>query len=209
MTMPTTQNHWARIYEEGSATEVSWFQEHAELSLKLVEQADVQASASIIDVGAGASTLVDDLLGKGFKDLTVLDLAPAALSVAQARLGPRAGQVQWLAANVLEVDLPASRYDVWHDRAVFHFLTDQEERQAYVGKVLHAVKPGGLVIVATFAEDGPTKCSGLPVRRYSASALDEKFGERLALQCCVSESHRTPRGNVQAFIYCVFRKAMG
>lgn len=207
--MTTQSNHWTRIYEAGDAAEVSWFQERAELSLRLIDQGHLSpAASSIIDVGAGASTMVDDLMARGFNDLTVLDLASPALAVAQTRLGPRAGEVQWMVADVLEADLPANRYDVWHDRAVFHFLIGREERQAYVNKVLHAVKPGGLVIVATFAEDGPTKCSGLPVRRYSALSLEAEFGEPFVLHGCVRDLHRTPKGHVQAFIYCVFRKAV-
>src|SRR5262249_20761732 len=141
------------------------------------QEARVPSSASIIDVGGGASTLVDDLLSGNFKDLTVLDLSGAALAAAKARLGARAAKVKWIEANVLDAELPRHAYDVWHDRAVFHFLTNDEDRHDYVRVVLHAVKPGGLVIVATFAEDGPTKCSGLPVMRYSASELHAQFGE--------------------------------
>jgi SAM-dependent methyltransferase len=201
-----SKEHWEKVYSAKAPTEVSWFQEHAELSLKLIRGAAVPTSASIIDVGGGASTLVDDLLGDGRDRITVLDLSGVALAAAKARLGPRASSVQWVHANVLEADLPAHSYDVWHDRAVFHFLTTAGERQAYVRKVLHAVKPGGLVIVATFAEDGPAQCSGLPVMRYGATELHAEFGEPFQLLGHERESHHTPAGGEQKFIYCFCRK---
>ncbi len=202
-----SKEHWEKIYSTKAVTEVSWFQEHAELSLKLIHDAHIPKSASIIDVGGGASTLVDDLLANGFKHLTVLDLSGTALTAARRRLGARADQVQWIEADILEAALPDRGYDVWHDRAVFHFFTTEEARHGYVSKVLQAVKPGGLVIVATFAEDGPTKCSGLPVMRYSASELHAEFGEQFQLLGHVRESHHTPVGNEQKYVYCFCRKA--
>jgi 2-polyprenyl-3-methyl-5-hydroxy-6-metoxy-1,4-benzoquinol methylase len=201
-----SKDHWEQVYSTRAATQVSWFQAHAALSLKLIEQAAVSRSASIIDVGGGASTLVDDLMANGYEHLTVLDLSGAALATAKSRLGSRADRVQWKEANVLEADLPAYGYDVWHDRAVFHFLIDEAERHAYVDKVLQAVKPGGLVIVATFAEDGPTQCSGLPVMRYSAGELHDEFGKPFELLGHERESHHTPGGNEQKFVYCFCRK---
>lgn len=201
-----SKQHWEKVYATKAATEVSWFQEHAALSLKLIREAGVPQSASIIDVGGGASTLVDDLLANGYAHLTVLDLSGAALATARSRLGARAAGVQWVEANVLSADLPAQGYEVWHDRAVFHFLTSEEERHAYVSQVLRVVKPGGLVIVATFAEDGPTQCSGLPVMRYSAGALHGEFGAPFQLLGHERESHHTPGGNEQKFVYCFCRK---
>ena len=203
-----SKEHWEKLYTTKAATEVSWFQEHAQLSLKLIREAAIPTSASIIDVGGGASTLVDDLLAHGYEHVTVLDLSEAALAAAKARLGSRASQVQWVEADVLEAELPAHAYDVWHDRAVFHFLTTEEERQAYVRKVLLAVKPGGLVIAATFAEDGPTRCSGLPVMRYSAEELHAEFGAPFQLLGHERESHHTPGGNEQKFVYCFCRKVV-
>jgi len=200
------KDHWEKVYTTRAPTEVSWFQEHARLSLKLIRDAGVSHSASIIDVGGGASTLVDDLLADGYEHLTVLDLSGSALATARARLGARAAQVQWIEADILNAELPAQAYDVWHDRAVFHFLTTEKERRAYVQKVLGAVRPGGLVIVATFAEDGPTICSGLPVMRYSASELHAEFGEPFQLLGHERESHRTPAGGEQKFVYCFCRK---
>ena len=201
-----SREHWEKVYNTKAPTEVSWFQEHAALSLKLIQEEANTKAASIIDVGGGVSTLVDDLLANGYEHLTVLDLSGAALAAARSRLGSQAARVKWVEANVLEAELPANGYDVWHDRAVFHFLTAEEDRQAYVKKVLHAVKPGGLVIVATFAEDGPTKCSGLPVRRYSATALHAEFGQPFELLGHERESHHTPGGNEQKFMYCFCRK---
>ncbi len=203
-----SKEHWERVYTSKAATEVSWFQEHAQLSLKLIQEGGIPTAASIIDVGGGASTLVDDLLAHGYENVTVLDLSGSALDKAKARLGARGDQIQWVEANILEAELPAHRYDVWHDRAVFHFLTTEEDRQSYVQKVLHAVKPGGLVIVATFAEDGPTKCSGLPVMRYSANELHAEFGEPFLLMGHERESHHTPGGNEQKFVYCFCRKVV-
>lgn len=200
------KDHWENVYTTKAATEVSWFQEHAALSLRLIRESAIPTSASVIDVGGGASTLVDDLLASGYERVTVLDLSGAALTTAKARLGARATRVRWVEANVLEAELPAHAYDVWHDRAVFHFLTTEEERQAYVQKVLCAVKPGGLVIVATFAEDGPTKCSGLPVMRYAASELHAEFGAPFQLLGHERESHHTPAGGEQKFVYCFCRK---
>ncbi len=201
-----SKEHWEKVYTTKSSTEVSWFQEHAKLSLKLIRDAKIPHSASIIDVGGGASTLVDDLLASGYGHLTVLDLSGAAIATAKARLGHAAIRVSWFEANILSAELPAGAYDVWHDRAVFHFLTTDEERYVYVKQVLRAVKPGGLVIVATFAEDGPTQCSGLPVSRYSASELHAQFGELFLLLGHEEETHHTPAGNEQKFVYCFCRK---
>jgi len=201
-----TKDHWEKVYTTKAVTEVSWFQEHAELSLKLIRDAGVDTSASIIDVGGGASTLVDDLLAQGYRDLTVLDLSRAALAAARSRLGDRAADVKWVEANVLEAEFPQQVFDVWHDRAVFHFLTTEEERHAYVKQVLHAVKQGGLAIVATFAEDGPERCSGLPVHRYSADELHAEFGEPFVLLGHEKELHHTPGGSEQKFVYCFCRK---
>jgi len=201
-----SREHWEKLYQTKSATEVSWYQEHAELSLKMIRAAHVPASAAIIDVGGGASTLVDDLLACGYQNVTVLDISPAALAAAKARLGSWSARVQWLEANVLEAELPQHAYDVWHDRAVFHFLTSAEDRKAYVRAVLRAVKPGGHAIVATFAEGGPTQCSGLPVVRYSADALHAEFGAPFLLLGHEQESHHTPAGREQKFVYCLCRK---
>ena len=200
------KNHWEHVYSTKKTESVSWFQEHAEQSMRLIRGTGVPYSAGIIDVGGGASTLVDDLLRSGYCAVSVLDLAAAALSVAKARLGKRASEVQWTEGDITKVLLPVHAFDVWHDRAVFHFLTSKEDREAYVDTVLRSVKPGGHVIVATFAEDGPIQCSGLPVMRYGPSELHAEFGSPFSLVQHEREEHHTPFGTVQKFVYCYCRK---
>lgn len=200
------KNHWEHVYATKKTESVSWFQEHAEQSMRLIRGTGVPYSAGIIDVGGGASTLVDDLLSSGYCAVSVLDLAAAALSVAKARLGERASEVQWTEGDITKVLLPVHAFDVWHDRAVFHFLTSKEDREAYVDTVLRSVKPGGHVIVATFAEDGPIQCSGLPVMRYGPSELHAEFGSPFSLVQHEREEHHTPFGTVQKFVYCYCRK---
>ena len=197
--------HWEEVYRTTSSQSVSWFQPQAATSLRLIRSAS-EPAAAVIDVGGGASMLVDGLLDAGYRDVTVLDLSGAALAVAQARLGARAESVHWLEGNILEVALPEAAYDVWHDRAVFHFLTDPADRVAYVRQVLHAVRPGGHVIVASFAEDGPTQCSGLPVMRYRPDELHAQFGAPFALLHHEKETHLTPAGKAQEFVYCFCRR---
>ncbi|MBY0445443.1 MAG: class I SAM-dependent methyltransferase [Burkholderiales bacterium] len=201
-----TKSHWEQVYSSKATDAVSWFQEHAEHSLKLIQNTGLPVSAAIIDIGGGASTLVDDLLDYGYRNLTVLDLSAAAMAAAAKRLGSRGLDIMWIEADITQAPLPAKTYDIWHDRAVFHFLTTEEERQAYVAAVLHAVKPGGHVIVATFAEDGPTQCSGLPVMRYNATDLHSEFGAPFELVHHDKEAHHTPFGTIQQFVYCYCRK---
>ncbi len=201
-----SKQHWENVYTTKATDAVSWFQEHAENSLKLIQQTGVPLSVAIIDIGGGASTLVDDLLEKGYSNLSVLDLSAAALSAAQNRLGRKASAIHWVVADITKADLPIQHYEVWHDRAVFHFLTSAQDRKAYVQAVLRAVKPGGHVIVATFAEDGPLQCSGLPVMRYNSDELHAEFGEPFTLVHHQKESHQTPFGTAQQFTYCYCRK---
>jgi len=168
--------HWEKVYATKAPQEVSWYRPHLERSLELIARAAPQPAAAILDVGGGESTLVDDLLGRGYKNITVLDISQTAFAVTQKRLGSAAGQVRWLVADVTEAALDEAAFDVWHDRAVFHFLTEQAQRAAYVRQVARAVKPGGHVIVSTFGPEGPAKCSGLDVMRYDAAALHGQFG---------------------------------
>ncbi len=200
------KQHWEDVYIHKSSDSVSWYQEHADMSLRLIHNAGLGKNSAIIDVGGGASTLVDDLLAEGYGDVIVLDISAAALEVAQHRLGKRAERVHWLKGDITQVEFPRHRFDVWHDRAVFHFLTDSADRHAYVEQVMRAVRPGGHVIVATFAEDGPEKCSGLPVMRYAPGALHAEFGDAFQLLEHEREIHHTPAGAVQRFVYCYCRK---
>jgi SAM-dependent methyltransferase len=203
--MQQAKAHWEEVYDRKSVTEVSWYQEHSDVSLGFIERTGVSKSGAIIDVGGGASTLVDDLLAVGYEDVSVLDISASALRAAKARLGERSTAVNWIEADITGVELPGHRFDVWHDRAVFHFLTLEEDRARYVQAVRHSVKHFGHVIVATFGPDGPLRCSGLPVMRYSPDRLHEEFGAAFELIEHASEAHRTPFGTVQQFIYCYCR----
>ena len=199
------RDHWERIYKAKAASDVSWYQPEAKVSLDLIRRTTPDLDAPIIDVGGGASTLVDGLLAAGYHQVTVLDIAGAALAVAQQRLGSRASRVTWIEADVLTAPLPAAGYAVWHDRAVFHFLTDPRDRARYVARVRESVRPGGHAIVASFAPEGPTQCSGLEVVRYSANAMHAQFGASFQLLDSVREDHHTPSGATQAFVYCLCR----
>jgi SAM-dependent methyltransferase len=201
-----SKEHWEKVYTTRATDAVSWFQPHADTSVGLIKATGAALDASIIDVGGGASTLVDDLLALGYTNLTVLDLSAAALAAARQRLGGKASGVRWIEADITRANLPEREFDIWHDRAVFHFLTSPEDRAAYVQAVFRAVKPGGHVIVATFAEDGPNQCSGLPVLRYRPDELHAEFGEAFALLKHKKEAHHTPSGTVQQFVYCYCRR---
>lgn len=196
------QKHWDRIYRTKPPDQVSWFRSHLETSLALVERAAPDRAAAIIDVGGGTSTLVDDLFAHGYRNLTVLDISQEAIEIAKKRLGQASESVHWLRVNVTQPDLAAQTYDVWHDRAVFHFLTRAEDRLGYVRNVMRAVKPGGHVIVSTFGPEGPEKCSGLEVVRYDAESLHGEFGRRFRLVESSKELHETPFGTTQQFLYC-------
>ena len=199
------QKHWDRVYASKKADEVSWFQPQAEQSLRLIRATGLNEQAQILDVGGGASVLVDDLIRHGYQNLTVLDLSPTALQVARERLGEQAQRVRWIEGDITKMQGPAKTYDIWHDRAVFHFLTEPKQREAYVDAVLHSVKKGGHVMVATFASDGPERCSGLPVMRYEAEGLHADFGAHFELLHHEKDEHRTPGGRIQNFLYCYCR----
>ena len=199
------QTHWESIYGSKAPDAVSWYRPHLEVSLDLIEHCAAGASASIIDVGAGESTLVDDLVGRGYREITVLDVSKTAIEATKQRLGRSAEYVHWMLGDITQVSLPPQSFDVWHDRAVFHFLTELTQREAYVRAVLNAVRPGGYVIVSTFGPEGPTKCSGLDVIRYDAEALHREFGKRFRIEESAKEIHRTPWGAAQQFVYCCCR----
>lgn len=199
------RSHWETVYRTKDPTRVSWYRAHLDLSLALITAAVPDRAARIIDVGGGGSTLVDDLLTEGYRNIDVLDLSQAALDGSRQRLGDRAAGVGWLRGDVTTYPFGRDRYDLWHDRAVFHFLTDEGPRRAYVHQVASAVKPGGHVLVAAFGPDGPTQCSGLPVARYDAAALHDEFGPAFTMLEHRVELHRTPAGSEQQFVYCLCR----
>ncbi len=198
-------SHWNSIYTRHMPTDVSWYRDHLEHSLMLIERCALSHDAHIADIGGGAATLLDDLLTRGFARLTVMDLSERALEVARARLGPSAEDVQWIAGDATEVWLDAGSVDLWHDRAVFHFLTDEADRRAYLKRLRHALAPEGFVILATFAPDGLDSCSGLPVRRYSPEDLHAVLGDDFVLLDDTHTVHCTPSERSQTFTYALFQ----
>jgi len=196
-------DHWTRVYEQKAVSAVSWYQAEPKLSLRALDRFGAQPSSSVIDVGGGASCLVDVLLDRGWRDITVLDIAAPALDAVKERLGALAAKVKWEVADITDW-IPVRRYDVWHDRAVFHFLTDPRQREAYRRSLSAALADGGLVIIATFALDGPEQCSGLPVQRYDPASLAAELGESFTLIDGWREEHLTPWGSRQSFNWCAF-----
>jgi len=204
--MVDPRHHWEQVYETKSADAVSWFQTRPNTSLAFIADSGLALDAPLIDVGGGASTLVDYLLDLGHTDVSVLDISSRALAQAKARLGAtRARRVHWLVHDVQRF-MPARHYALWHDRAVFHFLTSAAAKSAYVDAVLRSVAPGGTVIVATFAADGPNQCSGLEVARYDADTLSKQFGSEFERMASARDVHVTPWGSIQAFTYLRLRR---
>lgn len=200
------KEHWEQVYSTKPTEKLGWYEPHLRTSLSWIKELGLAAEAPIIDVGGGASTLVDDLLDAGCRAITVLDIAEKALASVKARLGAKAAQVTWLEGDITSVDLPAHYYEVWHDRAVFHFLTEPEQQQKYRETLLKALKPGGHLIIGTFAPEAPPKCSGLPVQRYSPGQLEKTLGREFALKRHHKELHVTPGGVEQMYLYCHFRR---
>jgi len=196
--------HSESIYQTKKLEELSWTQSTCARSLEFIKRTGLPLTAPLIDVGGGASILVDQLLDAGHTDLTVLDLSGAALSIAKTRLGDRARAVTWLQQDITRGHLPR-RYSIWHDRAVFHFLTDQEDRHIYGLNLRKALEPGGFLILSAFAKDGPTRCSGLDIRQYECEDLVEELGGSISLVDRAKEDHVTPFGKIQKFSYCFFR----
>jgi SAM-dependent methyltransferase len=199
------QKHWDDAYTNKGENEVSWFQESPTPSLELMTLVGATPRTSVVDIGGGASRLADALVEKGFRSVTVLDLSEAGLAAAKARLGSRADQVKWLVADVTTWG-PQQVYDLWHDRATFHFLTEEADRTAYVERLKRAVRPGGHAIIGTFAPDGPERCSGLPVVRYDAASLSQVLGSAFELLEGRRHEHMTPRQAEQRFQFSVFRR---
>src|SRR3954451_1405912 len=207
MESESRQAHWDNVYTKKRENEVSWFQENPAQSLDLIAEVGATVDTAIIDIGGGASRVVDCLVERGFRAVTVLDLSEAALKMAQARLRERAAKVSWLVADATTWQ-PQHKYDIWHDRAAFHFLTEEPDRAAYVTRMKQALKVGGHAIIATFALDGPEKCSGLPVMRYDAAGLGNALGQGFILIDTRSYAHVTPWGATQSFQFSVFRRSV-
>jgi hypothetical protein len=198
--------HWNEVYSAKSANKVGWYTPHLNTSLSWIQELGLKPDEAIIDVGGGASTLVDDLLDTDHSDITVLDLSRRALQLSQERLGVLPGSVTWLEGDVTEAKLPFRHYRLWHDRAFFHFLVQAEERQRYKDALLTALQAGGFVVAGTFSPDAPPQCSGLPVQRYTADSLSKVFGEEFNLRRHKYETHMTPSGVEQSYVYCLFQR---
>lgn len=197
-----TRAHWENVYAAKSAGERSWYRPHLDVSLTLIRRAAPDLSTPILDVGAGESTLVDDLIGAGYGNISVLDISEQALAHTRTRLFAAGTKIMWLRGNILTARLQPHHYGIWHDRAVFHFLTSPDDRAAYIAQAASALHPGGHVILATFAPEGPTRCSGLPVQRHDANSILQEFGPRFRLDATTTELHTTPAGAMQPFVYC-------
>lgn len=202
------KSHWEQVYHDRSPAQVSWYQSQPQPSWSMIENSGVPPAAAIIDVGGGASNLVDHLLASGWSAVTVLDISAAALGLARERLGAKSGQVTWLEADITAFE-PPRRYALWHDRAVLHFLTDADDRARYRSVLDRALVPGGQVIIGAFALDGPDQCSGLPVVRYSPRTLAALLGPQYDLQESRHIAHRTPWESEQNFVFCRFRYQPG
>ena len=200
------QADWEKVYQTKTADSVSWYRQHLDVSLELLEQGGLSSMSQLIDIGGGASTLVDDLLERGMTGITVLDISATALAVPQARLGARADAVNWIVADILQVELREAGFDFWHDRAVLHFLTDPVDARTYAQQAARAVKSGGYSVIAGFAPDGPERCSGLPIARRSADDIARIFAPAFSLQQARAERHLTPTGTAQSFAYALLKR---
>jgi SAM-dependent methyltransferase len=201
------KEHWEKVYSSKATEKLGWFAPHLQTSFDWIGKLGLALEAPIIDVGGGASTLVDDLVDAGYQSVTVLDVSGQALSLAKARLGKEAGMVSWIEGDVTSTELPQQHFELWHDRAVFHFLIEPEEQRKYRDQLLKALKPGGHLIIGTFAPEAPPRCSGLPVQRYSPEQLERTLGREFELTREHNELHITPGGVEQMYLYCEFRRA--
>lgn len=199
-------HHWEKVYRTSPANQVGWYAPHLETSIQWIAELKLADQDPVIDVGGGASTLIDDLLDSGHKKLTLVDLSQEALSITRKRLAGSAGLVDWRRGDITELALPRHYYGLWHDRAVYHFLTDAQQQVKYKAALVKAVRPSGYFLIGTFGPDAPPQCSGLPVQRYTVEMLREYFGDEFELMRDREEIHRTPSGLEQAYVYCLFRK---
>ena len=201
-----SQQHWQQVYQSKASNTVSWYQQRPDLSLQFILQTEQPLSAAIIDVGSGASVLLDHLIAAGYNNLTALDISQAALDVSKKRLAsqPNSDKVTWLVGDITQIK-PGSGFDIWHDRAVFHFLTEAGQRCAYVENLKASLQPGGFAVMATFAIGGPDKCSGLPIVQYDAASMQQQLGNSFVLKNSQIESHITPWQSEQLFCYSLFQ----
>lgn len=200
------KKHWENIYQTKQPDEVSWYQPTAETSLNFIKQFNIQVTAKIIDIGGGDSFLVDNLLDLGYQDISVLDISEAALDRAKQRLGDRAKKVKWIVADAATFK-PVEQYDFWHDRAAFHFLTQENEIENYIDTVQKSIKPTGALVIATFSEQGPEKCSGIEIKQYSEISMTERLKKYFEKIKCITMDHKTPFDTIQNFVFCSFRKS--
>lgn len=200
------REHWEQVYTTKQPERLGWFKPRLETSLAWIRELDLALDAPIIDVGVGVSSLVDDLLADGYRSITVLDISDTALASLKSRLGKRSEIVTWLHGDITTVDLPLDHYNLWHDRAVLHFLIEREDQRKYRDKLVAALKPGGYAIIGVFSPAAPPRCSGLPVQRYDVDAMLALFGADLELERHHEELHVTPGGVEQMYLYCQFRK---
>ena len=204
--MHDKQTHWESIYRTKKPDSVSWYQPSLRLSLELIRRTGLPKDAALIDIGGGASTLVDDLLSLSYSDITVLDISTQSLDYSKVRLGPRAASVKWIAGDITALDLSQFSCAVWHDRAVFHFLVEEQDRSKYCEVMEASLRPGGFVVIATFGPHGPSKCSALDIVRYDPHSLLLTLGSSLKLISSQVENHVTPTGATQEFVYCLLQK---
>lgn len=197
--------HWENIYQTKELKEVSWFQPTPEISLDLIAKSGISKDAKIIDVGGGDSFLVDNLLDLGYKNITVLDISNSAIERAKKRLGERSKRVKWIVTDITQYN-PSEKYDCWHDRAAFHFLTDKNEITQYVKTVNDCISKNGTLIIGTFSDKGPKKCSGIPIKQYTKNSLEQQFSDKFQKTACNLVDHKTPFNTVQNFIFCSFKK---
>lgn len=202
------KNHWEHIYASRPAENLGWYEPHLQISLSWIKGLCLAENAPIIDIGSGVSTLVDDLLDSGHQAITVLDISDKALDSVKVRLGNKAEMIRWISADITSVDMPEHSYELWHDRAVFHFLMEPGRQQKYRRNLLKALKPGGHVIIGTFAQEAPPRCSGLPVQRYTPEKLEDALGPEFELKRHRQVLHITPGGVEQMYLYCLFRKTV-
>jgi 2-polyprenyl-3-methyl-5-hydroxy-6-metoxy-1,4-benzoquinol methylase len=200
------KDHWQQVYSKREAENLGWYKPHLATSLSWIKALNLATEDPLIDIGGGTSTLVDDLLEMGCRSISVLDISENAIATARLRLAKKADQVTWLEGDITSIDLPAGGYELWHDRAVFHFLTEPGQQRMYRDNLLKALKPDGHLIIGTFAPEAPAMCSGLPVQRYSAEQLENTLGEEFELVRQHNELHVTPGGVEQMYLYCQFRK---